>query len=82
MSFEVESKLVNMIQNLDDRYSNQKGEVQVKNYLDISNAIGIIINDNLNLKLIKNIMKNYNYNYKIYKIVNNSLIEYKNDIIV
>ena len=82
MSFEVESKLVNMIQNLDDRYSNQKGEVQVKDYLDISNAIGIIINDNLNLKLIKNIMKNYNYNYKIYKIVNNSLIEYKNDIIV
>lgn len=82
MPFEVESKLVNMIQNLDDRYSNQKGEVQVKDYLDISNAIGIIINDNLNLKLIKNIMKNYNYNYKIYKIVNNSLIEYKNDIIV
>lgn len=82
MPFEVESKLVNMIQNLDERYSNQKGEVQVKDYLDISNAIGIIINDNLNLKLIKNIMKNYNYNYKIYKIVNNSLIEYKNDIIV
>lgn len=82
MPFEVESKLVNMIQNLDERYSNQKGEVQVKDYLDISNAIGIIINDNLNLKLIKNIMKTYNYNYKIYKIVNNSLIEYKNDIIV
>ena len=82
MPFEVESKLVNMIQNLDERYSNQKGEVQVKDYLNISKAIGIIINDNLDLKLIKNIMKNYNYNYKIYKIVNNSLIEYKNDIIV
>lgn len=48
----------------------------------MSTLIGIIINDNFNLKLIKNIMKNYNYNYKIYKIVNNSLIEYKNDIIV
>lgn len=75
--FNVEDKLVNMIQNSDKRYSNQIGEVQVKDYLNISNAIGVIVNDDLNINLILSIIKKYNYSYKIYKIVNDSLIEYK-----
>lgn len=75
LPFEIESKLVKKAQNLYNRYSNQIGEVQVKDYLDINSAVGIIINDNINKKIVFDLLKKYNLNLKIYKMINEQLIE-------
>lgn len=75
LPFEIESKLVDMIQNSEVRYSNQIGEFQIKDYIDIDNASGIIVNKDIDLKIVKGILKKYNYNIKTYKLIENKLIE-------
>lgn len=75
LPFEIESELAKKIQTLSDRYSNQIGEVQVKDYLNINSAVGIIINDNLNKEIIIELLKKYNLNVKIYKLINEQLVE-------
>lgn len=75
LPFEIESKLVEKIENLSNRYSNQIGEVQVKDYLDVENAVGILIADNINKDIVLNLLKKYKLNIKIYKLIENKLIE-------
>lgn len=79
MPFEIEKQIVKEIQLSNKRYSNQIGEVQVKDYLDISSCIGIMINNTLDISLIREIMKKCNYCFKIYKIVGEKLIEIRMD---
>lgn len=76
LPFEVENKLIKKIQHLSTRYSNQIGEVQVKDYLDIESAIGIIINEDfIDKKIISKLLIKYNFNIKIFKLKENQLIE-------
>ena len=75
MPFEIENKLVKKIENLSTRYSNQIGEVQVKNYININRAIGILINNNVSKEYVLNLLKKYNINIKIYKLTDDKLVE-------
>ena len=79
LPFEIESQLVNKISNEANRYSNLIGEVQVENLLDINNGIGIIVSNKIDMNKIKDILKEYNYDKKIFKIINEKLVEIKGD---
>ena len=76
LPFEIESKLVELLSNQENRYSNQIGEVQVKSYLDIDKAIGIIVSNDINLDIINKILIENKFNdLKLFKLINNELIE-------
>ena len=77
LPFEIESKLVIKISNEVNRYSNLIGEVQVKDFIYIDNAIGIIVPDNLKLSKVSNILKKHNYNKKLFKLMDEKLVEIK-----
>lgn len=74
----IEEYLVEKISNLEVRYSNMLGEVQVKDYIDIKDCVGVIISNNININDVKSIINKNNENIKIYKLVNNELIEIDN----
>lgn len=74
----IEEYLVEKISNLEVRYSNMSGEVQVKDYIDIKDCVGVIISNNININDVKSIINKNNENIKIYKLVNNELIEIDN----
>ena len=74
----IEEYLVEKISNLEVRYSNMLGEVQVKDYSDIKDCVGVIISNNININDVKSIINKNNENIKIYKLVNNELIEIDN----
>ncbi len=74
LPFDIENKLIDYISNQSNRYSNLIGEVQVKDYIDIDSSIGIIISDNLDINKINNILNKYNYDKRIFKLVNNKLV--------
>lgn len=71
----IELELVKLIQTSSKRYSNQIGEVQIKDYIDINNSIGIIISDQLDINIIKNILEENKMNLKYFKLLNDELIE-------
>lgn len=75
LPFEIENKLVETLSTLNNRYSNLIGELQVQDKLNIKDAIGVIIRNNVDEKLIKELFQKYNYNLKIYTIENNKLTE-------
>lgn len=75
LPFNIESKLVKTLQNLSNRYSNQIGEVQVKGYIEVNKAIGLLIDDNINKEQILNILNKYNLNLMLYKLKNDEIIE-------
>lgn len=75
LPFEIEDKLVSKLKEVNKRYSNLIGEVQVKDKLSISNAIGIIIKNNLDKEKVKDLLRKYNYNMKVYKMEKDKLIE-------
>lgn len=75
LPFEIENKLVEILENTTTKYSNQIGDVQVKDYLDVSLAIGILTNNNINQQLILELLKKYNLNIKICKLLADELIE-------
>lgn len=77
LPFDIENKLVENISLLNERYSNLIGEKQVKDKLPISSAIGIILKDNIDQTKVTKLLEKYNYNLKIYKLINNELIEEK-----
>ena len=75
LPFEIENKLVSSIEKLNNRYSNLIGEVQVKDKLSINHAIGVIIKNNLDIEKVKDLLKKYNYNIKVYKMEKDKLVE-------
>lgn len=75
LPFEIESKLVELLANQENRYSNQVGEVQVKNSLDIDKAMGIIISNDMNLDIINKMLIEKKYVFKLFRLTNNELIE-------
>lgn len=75
LPFEIESKLVELLANQENRYSNQVGEVQLKNSLDIDKAMGIIISNDMNLDIINKMLIEKNYVFKLFRLTNNELIE-------
>lgn len=75
LPFDVESKLVKKTESLSTRYSNQIGEVQVKEYINIDKAVGILINDNISKERIFNLLKKYKIDIKLYCLLNDRLIE-------
>ena len=75
LPFEIESKLVELLSNQNNRYSNQIGEVQVKNSLDVDKAIGIIISNDMNFDMINKMLIENNYDFKLFRLKNNELIE-------
>lgn len=75
LPFDIENKLVEKIENLTTRYSNQIGEVQVKDCIDINMSVGILINENISKKNILDLLKKYNFDIKIYKLIENKLVE-------
>lgn len=77
LPFSLEEKLINIIPNLQNRYSNLIGEVQIKDQIPLSKAIGIIIKNNLDKNKVESLLKKYNYNIKIYKIKEGELMEDK-----
>lgn len=70
---ELENKVYKDNLDLKNNYSNLIGEVQVKNKIAIDKAIGIIIKNNLDIKIIKSIIKKYGYCFNIYKIIDDKL---------
>lgn len=75
LPFEIENELVSSIKKLTKRYSNLIGEVQVKDKLSINHAIGVIIKNNLDIEKVKDLLKKYNYNIKVYKMEKDKLVE-------
>lgn len=75
LPFEIESKLVEKISKGTKRYSNQIGEVQVKNSLDINEAIGIIISKDINFDIINKVLIENNYDFKLFRLIDDELIE-------
>lgn len=75
LPFELENKLVTKISEQKTRYSNQLGEVQIKNSICIDEVIGIIVSDYININIVKNILKDHNININILKLINNKLIK-------
>ena len=63
------------MKNLPTRHSNQIGEVQVKDYIDISDAVGVLISDNVNKDYVFELLSKYNLNIKIYKLIDKTLVE-------
>jgi len=63
------------MKNLPTRHSNQIGEVQVKYYIDISDAVGVLISDNVNKDYVFELLSKYNLNIKIYKLIDKTLVE-------
>ena len=77
LPFEIESKLVNKISNEVNRYSNLIGEVQAKDYIDINTAVGIIVSDRIDMNKVNGILKLNNYDKKIFKIIDEQLVDIK-----
>lgn len=70
----IESKLVEKMNNSNIRYSNQLGEVQVKDYLDITQAVGLILADDIDINYIKKIITENNIKYLLFKIEDEKLV--------
>ena len=77
LPFEIENKLVEKISNQSNRYSNLFGEIQVRDFIDVDNAIGIIVSNNLKLSRVSDILKKYNYNKKLFSLIDEKLVEIK-----
>ena len=77
LPFEIENKLVNKISNESNRYSNLIGEVQVKDYIDINTAIGIIVTDTIDINKVNDMLKLNNYDKEIFKIIGEKLVDIK-----
>ena len=77
LPYEIENKLVSKISNKENRYSNLIGEVQVKDYIDINTSIGIIVSDIIDINKLNDILKIHNYDKKIFKIIDEKLIDIK-----
>ena len=72
---ELEFKLVEELKNSNNRYSNQIGEIQVRDYIDITKSIGLILAKDIDIIYIKQLLKDNDLNYSLFKIENEKLIE-------
>ena len=75
LPFEIETRLIDIMNGFDARYSNQIGEYQVKDYIEINKSIGIIVSNNLDNNEIIRLLRNYKYNFKMFVLNNDRLIE-------
>ncbi len=65
---DIEFKLVEKISNDSNRYSNQIGEVQIKDLIDVHKAIGIIVSNEINKDLIRQMITVNNYKFRLFEL--------------
>lgn len=73
LPFEIESKLVETIASSNKRYSNQIGEVQAKDFVDITKSVGLILADDIDKEKIRAILIKNDLKYSIFKIEGDQL---------
>jgi hypothetical protein len=79
LPFEIENELVSKISDKSNRYSNLIGEVQVRDFIDVRDARGIIVANNIELSKVSDILKKYNYNIKLFNLIDKELVDIKGD---